>query len=262
MASLAPEEIQSQLKRQHENKDADIIASLTIMLTVAYVAVALRLTSRRLMHTTLGADDWMMVLGLVSQVSARSRTYGSDQMAALDDVLYSRMLRLWVTCDPLIKCETVVVNSKTSGVSLGMGKHAVLLTKPVAFAQATLSTEVLYTPASTSIKFSVLLLYRRLFPNKRLKIASYCIGVFLIIFALAQMLSVIFQCTPVAALWDPFSHPGASCDNYRPALILFAAVNALTDIIILCLPLPILWHLHTTKTRRRQLIGVFLLGGL
>lgn len=148
------------------------------------------------------------------------------------------------------------------GVSFGMGKHSILLKKPVAFAQATLATETLYTPASTCIKFSVLLLYRRIFPNKKLKIVSWCITGFLITFALAQMLSVIIQCTPTAALWDPFSYPDAVCDNYVPALILFAAINAATDITILCLPLPILWHLHVRKTRKRQLIGIFLLGGL
>ena len=149
-----------------------------------------------------------------------------------------------------------------SGVSFGMGKHSILLKNPVGFAQAVLTTEALYTPASTSIKFSVLLLYRRIFPNRKLKIVSWCITGFLTIFALAQMLSVIIQCTPTAALWDPISYPDAVCDNYVPALILFAVINAITDTTVLCLPLPILWYLQVNKTRRRQLIGIFLLGGL
>ena len=34
------------------------------------------------------------------------------------------------------------------------------------------------------------------------------------------------------------------------------------DIIALCLPMPILWRLHTDKARKVQLIGVFSLGGL
>ena len=149
-----------------------------------------------------------------------------------------------------------------SGVSLGMGKHSILIKRPVHFAQAVLTTEALYTPASTSIKFSVLLLYRRIFPNRKLKIVSWYITGFLAIFALAQMLSVIIQCSPPAALWDPFSYPDADCDDYVPALIVFAVFNAVTDATVLCLPLPILWHLQVNKTRRRQLIGIFLLGGL
>lgn len=66
MASLPPAEIQYQLVHQNENRSADIIAANTIMLVAAYIAVGLRFMSRRLMHATLGADDWMMVVGLVS----------------------------------------------------------------------------------------------------------------------------------------------------------------------------------------------------
>lgn len=145
-----------------------------------------------------------------------------------------------------------------SGVWFGMGKHSILLQNPVALAQATLATEVLYIPASTCIKLSFLLLYPRIFPNKWLKITSWFIAGFLITFALAQMLSVIIRCTPAAALWDPYSYPDAACDNYVPALIIFAAINAATYITILCLPLPFAWHLQiTNKTWKRQLMVVF-----
>ena len=145
---------------------------------------------------------------------------------------------------------------------MGMGKHAIFIKNPVAFAQAVLATELLYTPASTTIKLSIVLLYRRLFPNQSFRIVLWSVTGFLIVFALAQMLSVAIQCTPVAALWNPMAHPGAHCIEYTPALILFAVVNALTDVTILSLPMPILWNLHASKTRRRQLIGIFGLGGL
>ena len=66
MASLPPAEIQYQLAHRNENRVADIITANTIMLVAAYIAVGLRFMSRRLMHATLDADDWMMVVGLVS----------------------------------------------------------------------------------------------------------------------------------------------------------------------------------------------------
>lgn len=145
---------------------------------------------------------------------------------------------------------------------MGMGKHAILIQKPVPFAQAVLTTEVLYTPANTAIKFSILLLYRRLFLSKKFRNVLYFIAGFLVIFALVQLLSVIIQCIPVAALWNRMGHPNAHCYNYSRALIVLAIVHALTDIVILSLPMPILWHLNVNKTRREQLIGVFGLGGL
>jgi hypothetical protein len=82
------------------------------------------------------------------------------------------------------------------------------------------------------------------------------------VFTLAQNLSVIIQCKPVAALWDPFSYPDAVCDDYHPALVVCVVINTVTDIVILCLPLPILWRLHASKTQRWKLIGIFSLGGM
>jgi len=143
-----------------------------------------------------------------------------------------------------------------------MGRHAILITNQTAFAKAVLITEVLYTPATTAIKFSILLMYRRLFPIRKVRISTTTIACFLVVFALVLMLSVIIQCTPVAALWDPANHPGAHCDDYAPALLVFAIVNAITDVVVLCLPMPILWNLHVPKERRWQLIGLFCLGGL
>lgn len=66
MASLSLEEMQFQLEHQHQNRAADIITANTVMLTAAYVAVVLRFVSRRLMRRNVGADDWMMVVALVS----------------------------------------------------------------------------------------------------------------------------------------------------------------------------------------------------
>jgi len=82
------------------------------------------------------------------------------------------------------------------------------------------------------------------------------------VFTLAQNLSVIIQCKPVAALWDPFSYPDAVCDDYHPALVVCVVINTVTDILILCLPLLILWRLHASKTQRRQLMGIFSLGDM
>lgn len=65
MASLSPQERQSQEKYLRQNRVASIIVAGSIMLAAAYLTVALRFVSRRLMHLKLGADDWMMVLGLV-----------------------------------------------------------------------------------------------------------------------------------------------------------------------------------------------------
>lgn len=145
---------------------------------------------------------------------------------------------------------------------MGMGRHAISVQKPNQLAHAVLAIEFFYTPANTTIKFSILLLYRRLFPSTKVRNVLWAIGGFLMLYTLARMLSIILRCTSIAAFWNQAAYPNAHCVNYKVAFIVFAVVNALSDIIILSLPMPILWRLHANKMRRKQLIGIFGLGGL
>lgn len=75
------------------------------------------------------------------------------------------------------------------------------------------------------------------------------------------MLAVsLFQCTPLEKLWNP-TLPG-HCINFLGAIIGNAVPNIVTDILILALPMPLLWHLQTGYLQKIMLSGVFLLGGL
>lgn len=45
-------------------------------------------------------------------------------------------------------------------------------------------------------------------------------------------------------------------------LVSSAAINILTDVSILILPIPIVWHLQITKSQKLAVSGIFLMGGL
>ena len=81
-----------------------------------------------------------------------------------------------------------------------MGRHTILIKDVGAFAKIVIITQGFYIFASLAIKWSILLLYRRIFPGRKFNILLWSVGIFLTLFALAQMLSTIIQCTPVAAL--------------------------------------------------------------
>lgn len=123
-----------------------------------------------------------------------------------------------------------------------------------------LATEELYNAAITAVKLSILLLYRRLFPSPRFKIALYAIGGFVFCCGLTMNLLVVFQCTRINASWNLTVQ--GQCIHLNTAFIVFGSLNALTDIIAVASPMPFLWRLHADKTRKVQLIGIFLLGGL
>jgi hypothetical protein len=65
MSTLSPEEIQYQMSHQNEDRAADIVVSISVMLAVAYVSVLLRVVARRMGGASLQADDWMIMVGLV-----------------------------------------------------------------------------------------------------------------------------------------------------------------------------------------------------
>lgn len=70
MAIQSPQSLQYQEKHKNENKGPEIVVSLAIMLAVAYIAVGLRFTSRRMVRVKLSYDDWVMVIGLVRRTGS------------------------------------------------------------------------------------------------------------------------------------------------------------------------------------------------
>ena len=64
--SLPPAEAQYQLDHVHESRFQAIASSQIACLIIAFIAIILRFVSRRLSKTPIKADDWMIVVALVS----------------------------------------------------------------------------------------------------------------------------------------------------------------------------------------------------
>ena len=123
-----------------------------------------------------------------------------------------------------------------------------------------IATEIFYNAAITTIKLSILLLYSRLFPFPHLKRIIWGVSGFVVTCWLTIILLTIFQCRPIRAAWD-ISVKG-HCLKLNVAYIVLGTCNTITDMIALCLPMPLIWRLQTDKPRKVQLICVFSLGGL
>lgn len=70
----------------------------------------------------------------------------------------------------------------------------------------------------------------------------------------------IFQCVPVKSGWDPTVK--GRCVNIGLDLVILSSINVVTDAAILCLPIQQIWKLKMSWTRKAQIGGLFLLGGL
>lgn len=62
---MDPASVEYQHAHAYENKTPSFIASVSVVVTLATIGVALRLLARRLTTAKLGADDYVIILALV-----------------------------------------------------------------------------------------------------------------------------------------------------------------------------------------------------
>ena len=67
MSTLSKQEIEYEMAHASDNRAPNLIAAHVTCLTLACMAVLLRFSSRRQSSNALLSDDWMVVVGLVSQ---------------------------------------------------------------------------------------------------------------------------------------------------------------------------------------------------
>ncbi|EAU30738.1 predicted protein [Aspergillus terreus NIH2624] len=150
-----------------------------------------------------------------------------------------------------------------TGGAYGIGKHIwvvadddVLMSMKIIFAYV-----ILYATTVPMVKLSVLLLYRRIF---RLTWTLYFCAFLSISYAIAVSTTVSLACVPTSFFWTQWVNPlgGGHCRVNLYQFYLWNAVgNLFTDVIILCLPMPIVWGLQMPRAQKWAISGIFLLGG-
>ncbi|KAI0408690.1 hypothetical protein F4802DRAFT_548553 [Xylaria palmicola] len=110
-----------------------------------------------------------------------------------------------------------------------------------------------------SVKIGILLFYWRVFKRT----ASFRIAAIVVTFLsvgifLSNFFSFTFQCYPVRRFWLPDTE--GSCIDQNAFYLASAIINVFGDVAVLSLPLPIIWRLQASKSRKWSLSFLFLLG--
>lgn len=129
-------------------------------------------------------------------------------------------------------------------------------------------SEILYFASTGVLKISVLLLYRRLVHNsdgplRRMAYASIGGIVFMAVYTVAFILTLIFNCNPVEAYWkayDPFYQGHYTCVDARALNLVTGVVAIVTDLYAVVLPCVVLRHVEASKRQKIALNGLFCLG--
>lgn len=88
---------------------------------------------------------------------------------------------------------------------------------------------------------------------------SVLVALFIIAYIIAQILTQIFQCVPIKALWD--SNISAKCINFYAMTMAMSVMNVTTDIVVLILPMRSVSGLPISRSQKWQLSATFVLGG-
>ena len=115
--------------------------------------------------------------------------------------------------------------------------------------------EFVYLLGMTLPKVAILLLYLRIFTERKTRIVVFIVMGFVVSnFLFAGIVPAFTICQPFAFKWDK-TIPGGHCANLTASYAYIGIPNILIDIAIAASPLPTLYHLQMSKTRK---IGIFL----
>ncbi|RDW83371.1 hypothetical protein BP5796_04862 [Coleophoma crateriformis] len=207
-------------------RSTQVLVVSTLFLTVAAVVVGLRFYVRGRIVRKFGIEDFFVGLTLRKLSSI---------------------------------CQTVTVYDQ---VYFGLGRHTSTITQKEGISQLKILyiSIIFYGIGLTTVKWSILSQYQRLFVRKEDKIKAWILVGIVTVFGLFIVLSSVLTCIPAAKFWDD-TIPGY-CQNKRPLWFVHAAFNVCTDFAIMILPMPVLWRLQMPKRQKVTLMCIFGLGGV
>ncbi|KAL9001914.1 MAG: hypothetical protein Q9188_005129 [Gyalolechia gomerana] len=226
MTVVTPETIAYQKAHITDDRTYVIYTTSAVMIVLPTVFVALRLACRRHLKARISHDDIAILVALVS------------------------------------------ITTVGHCAVFGSGRHTILSPPSdiLRFVQMEYAIELTYCVLITTIKFSILLFYRRVFINqttsKEFKVAWYTITVWCFLWGISTFFAAAFQCTPIFYSWTQYTgKTTGKCVNFTALLVSTAVINICTDVAVLVLPMPSVWNLKIEKAQKVAASGIFLLGG-
>ncbi|KAL4985353.1 ribosomal protein L36e-domain-containing protein [Aspergillus falconensis] len=129
------------------------------------------------------------------------------------------------------------------------------------YAKLANASQILYAPLIFVTKLSIFLLYLRVFASARRGMTHLSIHLliwFNLAFYLANFFLKIFQCVPRAKIWN--SNTPGHCININIPILVTAAINVVSDLLMLCLPIICVWRLQMSIRRKLGISAIFAAG--
>lgn len=127
-----------------------------------------------------------------------------------------------------------------------------------AFLQSAFVHQLTHVASFSMINLQILILYIRIFPVRGLHRVCWGVGIFAVAWGLVNEIVLLLQCLPIPFFWNPTikGHCIQQNDFYAVATVI-ATVEILTVFFI---PIPIIWKLKISPSRRWSLAIAFTVG--
>ncbi|KAH7364082.1 integral membrane protein [Rhexocercosporidium sp. MPI-PUGE-AT-0058] len=145
--------------------------------------------------------------------------------------------------------------------AIGLGLHAWDVDSPdnlVKIAKVFYVMKLFYIIVQVLIKVSILLFYLRVFPVTWIHVLTWILIAFTLLHGIAFFFAIIFQCTPVAMIWNP--RVEGHCIQLETIIFPGAIFSIVEDLAILLLPIPCLSKLNVGRGKKISLICMFSVG--
>ncbi|KAF2659359.1 hypothetical protein K491DRAFT_192913 [Lophiostoma macrostomum CBS 122681] len=234
---------------------ATILAGI-IFPVVGGALVALRFYSKHVKRSGVEIEDWLtlpafvFILGmcfcLVYGVVYKALAYPTPRPADPKDL-------------PTFVAPKITLNRQVCHRSIFWKTGANLL-------QLEYAVLIAQIPAISCIKLSFLFFYKRVFATPHRGCVTYLIWAMIAICTLwgvSFFFSFVFICgTRFSAFWGPLIGFKMYCQGVLNCNFWLSISDFILDVLIFVFPMPLLWRLQMSLTRKLAVLSIFMIGGL
>ncbi|KAL2841874.1 hypothetical protein BJY01DRAFT_217116 [Aspergillus pseudoustus] len=210
------------------NAQREIIGVAVAFIVLPCVAVSLRIYGRHLKGVPFDLSDYLIFVGLLSSIA----------FSSLD-----------ISC--VLNCG-VGHHMRDILAEHGMGPIQQLMKNLVGI-------QILWAVGNSCVKLSLLSFYCRIFSFPNFILVAKATAVFILLWATAVILGGFLLCQPFAYTWDQ-TIPGGHCGNQVLSYQITGALNLVTDLMVLTMPMPHLWKLEMRLSHKVPLMCAFGVG--
>ncbi|KAJ5501054.1 hypothetical protein N7527_012175 [Penicillium freii] len=201
----------------------------------------------------LAAVITLMIIGtlaVILRVYTRAKT--SQTNFGLDDFLI--LAALWFAYGTGI-CVIISIKYKN-----GWHQQALTDSEFVSLWKLLLAHVFIYSTTVTLTKCSIVVFYRRIF---NLRWLLYFAIVIILGYFVAVIVTIAAACRPTSYFWEQYTDPTAegTCIDVPQFLFVNGIAAVAIDVMILCVPAPVIWTLQMPKSQRVAVTSILLLGG-